>query len=66
MRRTEEVARADSRRQTAICGSFDVTECLRTPKDIGAYLEASIEEPGDDPAFIAKVLGLEVHFQVSR
>lgn len=37
--------------------SFDVTEYLRTPKDISAYLEASIEEAGDDPAFIAKGLG---------
>lgn len=37
--------------------SFDVTEYLRTPKDMSAYLEAAIEEAGDDPAFIAKVLG---------
>jgi len=36
---------------------FDVTEYLNTPEDLSAYLEAAVEEAGDDPAFIAKVLG---------
>ena len=36
---------------------YDVAEHLRTPKEMAAYLEASIEESGGDAAFIAKALG---------
>lgn len=36
---------------------FDVTEHLRTPEEMAAYLEACFEEAGDDAAFIAKALG---------
>ena len=36
---------------------YDVTEHLRTPEDMAAYLEAAIEEAGDDAAFVAKALG---------
>ncbi len=36
---------------------WDVQDHLRTPEDCAAYLEAAIEEAGDDPAFIAKALG---------
>jgi len=36
---------------------FDVTEHLRTPADMAAYLEACIEESNGDAAFIAKALG---------
>lgn len=36
---------------------FDVTEHLRTPEDMAAYLEASIEEADGDASFIAKALG---------
>jgi len=36
---------------------FDVSEHLRTPEEMAAYLEASFEEAGDDAAFIAKALG---------
>ena len=36
---------------------YDVAEHLRTPEDIVAYLEASIEEAEGDAAFIAKALG---------
>jgi probable addiction module antidote protein len=36
---------------------FDVAEHLRTPKEMAAYLEASIEEANGDAAFIAKALG---------
>jgi probable addiction module antidote protein len=36
---------------------FDVSEHLRTPEDMAAYLEACFEEAGDDAAFIAKALG---------
>ena len=44
-------------KKTTRIAKYDVTEYLRTPKDMSAYLEAAIEEAGDDPAFIAKVLG---------
>jgi probable addiction module antidote protein len=36
---------------------YDVTEHLRTQKEIAAYFEACLEEAGDDAAFIAKALG---------
>ena len=36
---------------------FDAAEYLRSPADIAAYLEATIEESGDDPAVIARALG---------
>ncbi len=36
---------------------YDVAEHLRTPKEMAAYLEASIEEARGDAAFIAKALG---------
>src|SRR6185436_9321419 len=36
---------------------YDVAEHLRTPKEMAAYLEASIEEANGDAAFIAKALG---------
>lgn len=36
---------------------YDVAEYLRTPEEMAAYLEACLEEAGDDAAFIAKALG---------
>ena len=36
---------------------FDVAEHLRTPEEMAAYLEACLEEAGDDAAFIARALG---------
>ena len=36
---------------------YDVAEHLRTPEEMAAYLEASIEEARGDAAFIAKALG---------
>ncbi len=36
---------------------YDVAEHLRTPEEMAAYLEASIEEAQGDAAFIAKALG---------
>ena len=36
---------------------YDVTEHLRTPKEMAAYLEACLEEANGDAAFIAKALG---------
>ncbi len=36
---------------------YDVSEHLRNPEESAAYLEACLEEPGVDAAFIAKALG---------
>ena len=36
---------------------YDVTEHLRTPEEMAAYLEASLEEANGDATFIAKALG---------
>ena len=36
---------------------YDVAEHLRTPQEMAAYLEACLEEAGDDAAFVAKALG---------
>ena len=36
---------------------WDVVEHLKTDADIALYLDACLEEAGDDAAFIAKALG---------
>lgn len=36
---------------------WDSAEYLKTDEDMALYLDACIEEAGDDAAFIAKVLG---------
>jgi probable addiction module antidote protein len=36
---------------------WDVVEHLKTEEDMALYLEACMEEAGDDAAFIAKALG---------
>lgn len=36
---------------------FDVSEHLRTPEDLAAYLEASFGEANGDATIIAKALG---------
>ncbi len=36
---------------------YDVAKHLRSPEEMAAYLEASIEEAEGDSAFIAKALG---------
>ena len=36
---------------------YDVSEHLRNPEEMAAYLEACIEEANGDAAFIAKALG---------
>ena len=36
---------------------WDTVEHLQTEEDIALYLEACIEEAGDDAAFVAKALG---------
>lgn len=37
---------------------WDTAEYLKTEQDIQAYLEAVLEEGGDDPAFILHALGV--------
>ncbi|KLP40821.1 addiction module antidote protein [Enterobacter ludwigii] len=37
--------------------TWDSAEYLKTEEDMAAYLDACIEEAGDDAAFIAKALG---------
>lgn len=36
---------------------WDSAEYLKTEEDVSEYLNACMEEAGDDPAFIAKALG---------
>ena len=36
---------------------FDAADYFRSEEDMVAYLEASMEEAGDDPAFVAVALG---------
>ena len=40
-----------------VTSRYDVAEHLRTPEEMAAYLEASIEEADGDASFIAKALG---------
>jgi probable addiction module antidote protein len=40
-----------------ITTKYDVSEHLRTPQEMAAYLEVCIEEANGDAAFIAKALG---------
>lgn len=40
-----------------ITTKYDVSEYLRTPQEMAAYLEMCIEESNGDAAFIAKALG---------
>ena len=41
----------------SVTSPYDVEEHLRTPEEMAAYLEASMEEADGDAAFIAKALG---------
>ncbi len=43
---------------TATFRKWDSAEHLRTEEDIALYLDACMEEGGDDPAFIAHALGV--------
>ncbi|MGA2547778.1 MAG: hypothetical protein ABSF43_14600 [Rectinemataceae bacterium] len=52
---------------------WDVTEHLRTPEEMAAYLEACLVEADGDAAFIAKALGdiarakgLKLHAEASQ
>jgi len=37
---------------------WNSADYLKTERDIAAYLEACVEEAGDDPAFLAHALGV--------
>lgn len=37
---------------------YDSADYLRTEEDIAAYLEAVMDEAGDDPAYVARALGV--------
>jgi probable addiction module antidote protein len=37
--------------------AYDTADYLKSPEDMAAYLEASMEEGGDDPTCIAAALG---------
>ena len=37
---------------------YDTADYLKSEEDIAAYLEAVMEEGGDDPAYIARALGV--------
>lgn len=37
---------------------YDTSEDLKTEEDVALYLEAVMDEAGDDPAFIAHALGI--------
>ena len=37
---------------------YDSADYLKTEEDIAAYLEAVMEDGGDDPAYIARALGV--------
>ncbi len=39
------------------CSRYDVVDYLKTEEDIAGYLEACMEEAGDDAAYIAAALG---------
>jgi probable addiction module antidote protein len=42
---------------------FDAAEHLKTPEDIAAYLDAALEEAGDDASFFAHALGVVARAQ---
>ena len=37
---------------------YDSADYLKTEDDVAAYLEAVMEEGGDDPAYVARALGV--------
>ena len=44
---------------------WDITEHLKTEEDIRLYLEACLEEAGDDPEFIVHALGVVARARTS-
>jgi len=51
------IYRSDDMSKKTLTTRYDVAEHLRTPEEMAAYLEASIEEADGDAAFVAKALG---------
>lgn len=49
---------ATKKRAKETFAPYDTADYLKTDKDMVAYLEACMEEAGDDPAFIADALGI--------
>lgn len=45
-------------KETETFTAYDSADYLTDIEDVAAYLEAAIEEAGDDPAFIAQTLGV--------
>lgn len=43
--------------ENAVFTPYDTADYLTSRQDAAAYLEAAIEQAGDDPAFIAQALG---------
>lgn len=48
---------ATKKRAKETFSRYDTTDYLKSEEDMVAYLEACMEEAGDDPAFIAHALG---------
>jgi probable addiction module antidote protein len=48
---------ARTKRSRETFSSYDTADYLRSEEDVVAYLEACMEEAGDDAAFIAQALG---------
>ena len=42
---------------------YDSADYLKTEEDIAAYLEAVMEDGGDDPAYVARALGVVARAQ---
>lgn len=40
---------------------YDTADYLQSEEDIAAYLEAVVEEGGDDLAYLARALGIVAH-----
>ena len=49
--------RAKESREKITFSRFDAAQYLKSEKDMVLFLEAAMEEAGDDPAFIADALG---------
>ena len=46
-----------AKKKKIVLTKFDPAEYLKTEEDMALYLDACLEEGGDDPAFIAAALG---------
>jgi probable addiction module antidote protein len=56
--RNKSMAKAPAKRKKKVVTMpFDVADCLRTPADTAAYLDAWLEEAPEDAAGIARALG---------